>query len=426
MSATNCQTPPQVLQQHVDETAFLWLLRNIAIADPHYSLSDLSHLDSRVAAHLDGLRIAGDSAWKLCSEALQSQEAGELFAASVLALEGINGEMLAEVLEVVSESPDAARGFVSALGWVDGAHSDKWIPSLLGANSPSHVRAVIAGLAIRREDMASEIENALRTSDVSTTARALRAIGETKHRAALPGLRERLQSEDQSCRFWSGWSAVLLGDKAVAESLKSYVNCNSSFAYRAIQLIPRVLDLANSQQWLRGLAQDDLTRRHALKGCGVTGDPTYIPTLISQMSVPEQARVAGEAFSMITGVDLAYDDLDMDQPEDFEAGPTEDPEDENVALDPDEDLPWPDQALIQKWWDDHGRDYQVGRRYLCGQPISQENCRRVLKEGFQRQRIAAALELALMNPDEPLFEWRAPGFRQQEWLGLKKPRPRAT
>jgi hypothetical protein len=63
-------------------------------------------------------------------------------------------------------------------------------------------------------------------------------------------------------------------------------------------------------------------------------------------------------------------------------------------------------------------------RYLCGQPISRENCRRVLIEGFQRQRIAAALELALLNPDEPLFEWRAPGWRQQEWLGLRKPRMR--
>ena len=160
----------------------------------------------------------------------------------------------------------------------------------------------------------------------------------------------------------------------------------------------------------------------ALLGCGMTGDPLYIPTLIKQMEVPEQARVAGEAFSMITGIDLAYDDLDTDQPEDFEAGPTEDPEDENVDLDPDEDLPWPDQALIQQWWDDHGRNYQPGQRYLCGQPISEANCRRVLIEGFQRQRISAAYELALMNPDEPLFEWRAPGFRQQEWLGIKKPR----
>jgi len=57
------------------------------------------------------------------------------------------------------------------------------------------------------------------------------------------------------------------------------------------------------------------------------------------MTIPELARVAGEAFTMITGVDIAYEDLEGAWPEGFVAGPTEDPEDENVAMDPDEDLP---------------------------------------------------------------------------------------
>ena len=35
----------------------------------------------------------------------------------------------------------------------------------------------------------------------------------------------------------------------------------------------------------------------------------------------------------------------------------------------------------------------------------------VLRNGRQRQRAAAALELALQQPGQPLFEVRAPGFR---------------
>jgi hypothetical protein len=62
----------------------------------------------------------------------------------------------------------------------------------------------------------------------------------------------------------------------------------------------------------------------------------------------------------------------------------------------------------------------VGTRYLAGLPITEENCRHVLIHGYQRQRMAAALELALMNPGQPLFETRAPGFRQQRLLGLRK------
>ena len=53
-----------------------------------------------------------------------------------------------------------------------------------------------------------------------------------------------------------------------------------------------------------------------------------IPCVIEFMSSPEMARIAGESFSMITGLDLAYEDLEGEWPEGFEAGPTENPEDE--------------------------------------------------------------------------------------------------
>ncbi len=42
-----------------------------------------------------------------------------------------------------------------------------------------------------------------------------------------------------------------------------------------------------------------------------------------------------------------------------------------------------------------------------------------LKNGKQRQRRAAAIELAMCQPDQPLFNTCAPGFRQLALLGLK-------
>ena len=83
---------------------------------------------------------------------------------------------------------------------------------------------------------------------------------------------------------------------------------------------------------------------------------------------------------------------------------------------PDLDLPWPDPALLQKWWDAHRGNFQSGTRYLLGQPIEPQALRQVLQTGRQRQRAAAALELALLQPGRPLFEVRAPGARQQHLL----------
>jgi uncharacterized protein (TIGR02270 family) len=131
---------------------------------------------------------------------------------------------------------------------------------------------------------------------------------------------------------------------------------------------------------------------------------------------PEWARIAGEALSFITGVEIAYEDLEGEWPEGFEAGPTENPEDEDVAMDPDEDLPWPDPKRIETWWKANAGRFASGTRYLVGAPISETQCQQVLRTGMQRQRTAAALELALMYPAAPLFETRAPGFRQQQLL----------
>ena len=42
-----------IVTQHAEDTAFLWLLRDSAVNEPHYKLSDLSKLDNRLEAHID-------------------------------------------------------------------------------------------------------------------------------------------------------------------------------------------------------------------------------------------------------------------------------------------------------------------------------------------------------------------------------------
>jgi uncharacterized protein (TIGR02270 family) len=141
--------------------------------------------------------------------------------------------------------------------------------------------------------------------------------------------------------------------------------------------------------------------------CGIIGDPAFVPWLIGRMALPELARVAGESFSLITGIDLAYDDLETDPPADFEAGPTDNPDDENVAMDQDDNLPWPDPALIHDWWQANGSRFPTGARHLLGRPLSPDACQHALTAGFQRQRRAAAYELALERLKTRVINWRA-------------------
>ncbi len=118
MDIMNEQFIKPIIYQHAEESSSLWLLRDKAIKAPHYSLKDLTKLDGRVEAHIDGLRVAGDEGWEICKEELSWEEPGEIFTASLLAFENGNEERINEVLEIGTQSWELARGIVSALGWL--------------------------------------------------------------------------------------------------------------------------------------------------------------------------------------------------------------------------------------------------------------------------------------------------------------------
>lgn len=406
-----------IISQHAEEAAFLWLLRDAAVQAPHYTLNDLSTLDNRVEAHIDGLRIAGGEGWRFCAEGLQYKENGEVFTAAVMALESADTKHLEQVYTTIEAAPQTARGLVSALGWAPWYMARDTVVTLLNSASPFWRRIGIAACDVQRVDSGQYLAANVNDPDPELRARALGTVGKLARQDLLPALLQQLSSDDDSCRFWAAWSAVLLGDRREGlETLNAIALSASPYAQLAAQVVARVCSRAELQNLLTTLGQHPY-RHHDLVGvCGAMGDPIYIPWLINVMNTPMLARVAGEAFSLITGVAIADEDLEGSWPEGFTAGPTENPADDDVAMDADEDLPWPDAVKVRDWWDVNGERFQTSTRYLLGLPVTKNYCHHVLVNGYQRQRIAAALELALMEPTVPLFETRAPGFRQRQWL----------
>jgi len=408
-----------VLSQHASASPFLWQLRSRAVAAPHFDLSDLSSIDERLDAHIDGLRIADEDGWQLCKKELPWEEPGEIFAAAVLALESGDQSKIQSVLKVVTNKPELTRGLISALGWLDYKQAEPYIKNLCASQLPAHKRIGIAAAAIHRKDPGRPLYNGVLDPDPLLRARAFRGTGELGRTDLVPHMQRELNGKEPSCRFWAAWStALLVGYREALDTLLSIAESPSPYRELALHMALRRMDLRSAHIWQQALSQKPQTTRLGVIASGIIGDPALIPWLTQQMNTPPLARVAGEAFSMITGVDIAYEDLDADKPEGFEAGPTEDPKDNNVEMDPDERLPWPSASLIAEWWQKHGGEFQSGIRHLLGKPISMDSLEQALRIGRQRQRAAAALELAIMCPGSPLFEVRAPGFRQQEMLQL--------
>lgn len=417
----NNPTPviPHILEQHAEEAAFLWLQRDAAVYQPHYDLEDLAELDERVEAHLDGLRLAGEAGWEVAKEALSWEEPGEVFCAAMLAFESVNKQRIETVLEVGLGQAELFRGLISALGWMP-FNQGNLLADLLEAPQAERRRLGIATCAVHRMNPGHYLDHAIVDKDISLRTRALRAVGELGRSDLLPQLRLQFQLDNEAARFWAAWSAALLGDRQHAlEILKSFSLQPSPFQMRALQVLLRSLEVESSSNWLNVIGQNREWLRMVIIGIGIVGDPTPVAWLIQQMENPEMARVAGESFTFITGAALDDEDLEGDEPANFKAGPTENPEDEEVELDPDEDLPWPNPALVSAWWKQHQGRYRPKTRYLLGQPVTIKHCQQVLVTGLQRQRVAAALELALRQPGTPLFETRALGQRQQQWLKQK-------
>lgn len=410
---------PIIIEQHAEEAAFLWLLRNNAVNEPHYSLSDLAHLDNRTEAHIDGLRIAGDEGWEICKETLTWEEAGEVFTAAVLAFESGNEDYIQTVLEAGSGDPELSRGIISALGWLSYPQAEKFIQLYSSSNLPELRRIGIGAYAVHRQDPGKILHDCVTSPETFLKARTLKAIGELGKKEFAAAVKDLLNDDDENCRFYAAWSSTLLGNMTGLPVLQNFAETEGPHAERACSIALRRMSIAEGHDWNKAIAKKTNLQRIALIGAGAIGDPALIPWIMEYMSIPEMARVAGESFTMITGIDLADDHLEGEWPEGFEAGSTESPEDEDVEMDPDEDLPWPAPELIHKWWSENKNNFRIGTRYLCGKPISEQQCQHVLRYGYQRQRAAAAIELAMMRPGEPLFEVRAPGFRQQQILGLK-------
>ena len=116
---------------------------------------------------------------------------------------------------------------------------------------------------------------------------------------------------------------------------------------------------------------------------------------------------------MIAGAGL---DLERKPPDTVPGGPNDDPNDDNVALDEDESLPWPDLPKLTAWWQKNSGQFPSGTHLFAGAAPTPNHCLKVLKEHTQRRRMAAALYMSLLTPGSVLFNCAAPARRQERLL----------
>lgn len=407
---------PFVVEQHADEFARLWTTRDSLRAAVHVRLGDLARFDDRIAANQDACLIAGELGLQLLVKQLSDLSAGRLFAAATTALDLNDRDTLGRCLAIAEAEPPVRRGMKSALGWVEPPKLKGIVRELLESTSAIRRSLGLAACRLHGVDPGEALAAGLTDPDPDVQSEASRtaaALGKSDHAARLA----RLAPEDPSAQFWWAWSSVLLGNRGDAlDTLTALSLSPGSNHPLAFQLALQAMNIVKAHEILRTLASDATKRRMLIEAIGIVGDPGYVPWLMKQMSQRTFARIAGDAFTLITGADLAAMNLRRDPDERFLQVPTEDPELDNVETDPDDELSWPDPERIEQWWLDNAARFTSGTRYFLGAPVTRKHCVMVLNNGLQHHRRAAARHLCLLEPGTPLLNTSAPVRRQRAAL----------
>lgn len=408
---------PIVVWQHVEAAASLRRTRAVLVRAPHVRLLHLRRLDDRLAAQLDGVAVAADAGRVVAQAALESPGVGELFTATANALVTQDTATLAKMLPVAEALPAALPGLLSAFGWVSPQSLRGVTKALLDAPSAFAREVGLAACAMHGVSPAASLVQWATDESPTLRARALRYLGEAGVKDGLLVCLKALADDDLHCRFHAARSAALLGDRQESlAALGAMAVAPGPWQRAALIFLLRFVAPTDAHRLLQPLAQQPAQARLLTQAVGAGGNPHYVAWLVKQMEDPKLARVAGESFSLITGLDLAHLDFDVRNPPEPAQGPNDDPADAQVALDEDESLPYPDVAKIHAWWSAHGNRFTPGNRYLLGQSADAAQCLDVLRTAFQRQRFVAAETLCLLRPGTPLFNVAAPAWRQERQL----------
>jgi uncharacterized protein (TIGR02270 family) len=406
----------RVVEQHAEELATLWTTRECLRLAGDVGLRELARFDERILAHQDACIVAGDDGLRILNMQLETASPSHVFAAAVVALDSNHDETMTRCLALAEAAPDARRGLSAALGWVSSDRLRGVVKDMLTASSA--IRRAIGLTACRLHGVKPGAPLLAGLNDASTDVRAeaFRAAG-VLGQAELGSSLAAVVDDDPVCQFWSAWSAVLLGDRGRAlNTLAKIALAAGDHRRRAFLLSCQAMGAGAVHDLLTELSAEPIQKRWVIEGAGLVGAARYMPWLITLMADDKFARLAGEAFTLITGADLALLQLERQKPDDFESGPTDSPDDAILAMDSDDGLPWPAQAKVEGWWAAHGGEFQSGVRYFMGAPPGRDHCIGVLKSGTQRQRMLAAQHLCLLEPRIGVFNTSAPSWRQSRLL----------
>ncbi len=400
---------PTLIEQLSKDAPFLWFLYDRAKRSPRYKLEDFAHQAEQLEAGLDALGLAWQ-AGKPVADWLTPDDWGTPFVLATLGIRYQQPDLFAQALDLLNTDEEThCRELVDACLWHPEEDLTSWLLALHQHTSPVARQSAIAVAASQAQPLHDHILQDY-CDDPAPLVRCqlLRYLGERQGSDQLGLIRDHYTDADPDIAFAAARSGVLLSDADAQDALTPFALRDNVHLPEALSLIfARASDPAQREFWLDKLRADTALPPHIfVYAVGVAGHPVGLPYLWDALADPLLCRAAGAAFSLVTGADLEDADLDAVTSDDIpQAASVQDWED---------DLPVPDPAAVQAWWQDHQADFATDQAWLAGAPVTDVAAlQRILQQGNQQQRQLAALYLHL-DHQQPYLDCGWPPWRQPQ------------
>ncbi|MEO5760617.1 MAG: hypothetical protein ABIQ51_27595 [Mesorhizobium sp.] len=336
-------TIPAIVEQHVEDAAFLWHRRAREIDGHVMGPFDIGRIDQRLNANLDGLFAAGQAAWDLVTARFADyQEPPELFLLGALAIEWQSPTAMKFALE--SARPLGKPGLSALSGAVARSSSDRlkpfvarWLDSAVAME-----RALgLSALYHHGVNPGPRLGELLGDRDTEVRRRALKLAGARRRRDVIVEVVACLEARGAEERLQAAVAACLLGEARLAQPvLDKMLAGYPEFAGSVMEIRLLTTPPAAARPWWQQSVSGPATREAAVAVSGMLGDMAIMPWLIEKMQSPELAYAAGLALRDLIEID--FNDTDVFVTDPAKLGP---------GFETIEATPLPSASQAQAWWD---------------------------------------------------------------------------
>jgi len=415
---------PEIVEENLDEAAFLWGRWEADLGSLTRNLDEVwSWTEDRLNGAIDGLLVARDELLKrMVERALSLQDLAFHTVAAHLLTIAADAAARSQLAQLVCEAQGAS--LAAMMRGIEVAHLDgtfSIVTRALLKKSPQHCAALARLKSFQRAALGNELAAAYDADSVPEQVAVQRAAAFLPEPAVATWVNRGLRHSSPAVRLAAIESGIRQRQRSAWTAARETAASGEAGSGALLRLLAMFGKAPDHRVVYEALSNSG-SARAAFWALGHIGTREALEHCLAAMSDLAVARLAGEAYAAITGIDLARERLTAREPGEAASLPPFEQDDLDADLVPRrEDLwPLPDAAGCAAHWRQIGADYAPNTRYLRGRPFDVGVLMAAIDKGPMLRRGDYALELYVRTGGACDIETRAATFTQRHMIAAAR------